>query len=238
MRLAAPEGEGRAVSRNLLKRLVQRWKTYQMLHQPKRFWEKKLRDNFTLRGTGHSGLSVAQNEAIYEVKRAIMADLLKRHAVDMATARVLEVGCGTGFWTAFCRTQGVKDYTGIDIAAIVPEQLAPRFPMYQFAQANIAAGILPDGGSFDVVLCVDVCQHIADPEDFRRALKAIRAAAVPAGHLIITGWYLPDYPMHYGDVSWARPHYEAVFPKEEWRDEVPFNDKVLLLLQKNPTGAG
>ena len=189
MRLLELEREGRAVSKNLLKRLVQRWKTYQMLHQPKRFWEDRLRADFSLRGVGHSGLSVAENEALYSEKVDIMLNLLQRHAVDVATARVLEVGCGTGFWTAFCQTQGVKDYTGIDIAAVVPEQLAPQFPMYQFAQSDIAAGILPDGGSFDVVLCVDVCQHIADPEDFRRALKAIRAAAVPGGHLIITGWY-------------------------------------------------
>lgn len=209
-----------------------------MLHQPRRFWEKRLRDDFTLRGAGHPGLSLAENETLYEAKRSVMTELLRRHAIEMAAARVLEVGFGSGFWTAFCHEQCVQDYTGIDITAVAPERLAPQFPMYRFAQADIVTDPLQESGPYDIVLCIDVCQHIADPPDFRRALQAMRAATAHGGYLIITGWYLPGYSMHYGDVNWTRSDYEAVFPRQEWRDEVTFNDKVLLLLQKAPSGAG
>ncbi|MCB0162682.1 MAG: class I SAM-dependent methyltransferase [Anaerolineae bacterium] len=85
---------------------------------------------------------------------------------------VLDIGCRTGAYVAFCQALG-KPTTGIDIHAPSLEQARRQYPQYDFRQVN--GDNLPfDTNQFDTVLMWDVLEHIAD--DHRALSEALRVA--------------------------------------------------------------
>ena len=86
-----------------------------MSYRPQEYWEKTLSEQFDLRGTGEPGLSLAYNRACYQLRREVLDRALAAAGLDPRGRRVLDVGCGTGFWTAYYTGRGA-DYTGLDIA--------------------------------------------------------------------------------------------------------------------------
>ena len=76
--------------------------------------------------------------------------------------RVLDIGCGPGNFTADYAELGA-DVVGIDLAPLMIEVAAERFPHIEFQTANVES--LPfDSASFDVVAAGYVTHHLARPE--------------------------------------------------------------------------
>lgn len=112
-------------------------------------------------------------------RRAILGELLRRHA-PADTRRVLEVGCGTGSNLAMLGAFGRVD-------AIEPDDGARAIAAARSGLA-VAGGLLPDGvaiedGAYDVIVLLDVLEHIADD---RAALALLAAKLAPGGRLVIT----------------------------------------------------
>jgi SAM-dependent methyltransferase len=105
----------------------------------------------------------------YLVQRflAEVSRLVGEHASD----RVLEVGCGEGLVMAYLRTRHPRlrvDGVEPDIAAL--QRARERNPTGLVLQGD--AGALGVGtGTYDLVLCLEVLEHLADPG---RALAEIR----------------------------------------------------------------
>ena len=98
-----------------------------MSYTPKEFWDQRLAEQFDLRGTGETGLSLAFNRACYALRREVLGRALRQAGVDPRGRDVLDVGCGTGFFTAYYLERGAR-VTGVDIAPISVERLRARFP--------------------------------------------------------------------------------------------------------------
>lgn len=99
--------------------------------------------------------------------------------------RILDVGCGTG-----ATTRVVKDARpvlwagGLEHAPAVAEQARAVFDRLwvgDAAAARLEDEIAP--GSLDLVLCLDVLEHMADPWSLVRRLSALLA---PGGRLIVS----------------------------------------------------
>ena len=106
-----------------------------------------------------------------------MLDLL-----PVPPARVLDMGCGTGWTTEFLHRSGYEA-VGVDIAPDMID-LARSHP----ARAEITFVVsdyesVPDLGSFDAVMFFD-CLHHADDE--RAALQASFDALVPGGRVVLS----------------------------------------------------
>lgn len=79
--------------------------------------------------------------------------------------RLLDIGCGPGFIARRCRTMGIH-VTGIDAAPPLPDT------MDEFRQLDLETAPTPaDAFNFDMVLLLDVIEHLADPEQFLLALR-------------------------------------------------------------------
>ena len=106
-----------------------------MSYRPQEFWEQRLAEQFDLRGTGETGLSLAYNRACYALRADVLTAALRRAGLPPRGRRVLDVGCGTGFWTDYYVSRGAG-YTGVDIAQVSVDRLAARYPEQRFVRAS------------------------------------------------------------------------------------------------------
>lgn len=73
---------------------------------------------------------------------------------------VVDVGCGTGAWLDAFTTRGVTDILGLDHGAVPRETL--QIPTTSFMDVDLAEP--PDlGRTFDLALCLEVAEHLAEP---------------------------------------------------------------------------
>lgn len=154
-----------------------------MTYRPAEFWDRRLREQFDLRGTGETGLSLAYNRACYALRRDVLARALADAGVDPAGRRVLDVGCGTGFFTAWYLERGAR-VTGIDITPTSIERLAERHPQATFVRADVGEEPLP--GLHDLVHVFDVLYHVTEDARWERAVRHVARAVAPGGHLLLT----------------------------------------------------
>jgi SAM-dependent methyltransferase len=154
-----------------------------MNYQPRDFWERRLSEQFDLRGTGETGLSLAYNRACYTLRRIVLARALEVAAIDPRGRTVLDVGCGTGFFTAYYLRRGAK-LTGLDIAPTSVERLSRRHPEAKFVLADVSEAKLDD--TYDIVNVFDILYHITDDARWERALDHLARAVAPGGVLLVT----------------------------------------------------
>lgn len=154
-----------------------------MSYLPKEFWDRRLSDQFDLRGTGETGLSLAYNRACYELRREVLVRALRQAGLDPHGKSVLDVGCGTGFFTAWYLAQGAS-VTGVDIAPTSVERLRERFPEARFLLADVSEVALE--GTFDLVNAFDVLYHVVDDERWAAAVRRLGDAVAPGGALLVT----------------------------------------------------
>lgn len=152
-----------------------------MSEDPREFWDQRLARQFDLRGTGETELSLAYNRACYQLRREVLTSALRDVDFDPGGKRVLDVGCGTGFFTAYYLERGAR-VTGIDIAPTSIEKLAARHPDARFILGD--AGARPIEGRYDLVNAFDVLYHILDDARWEAAVTHL-AATLEAGGLFL-----------------------------------------------------
>lgn len=116
----------------------------------------------------------------FAARRGIIAGLIERQAARGRRLRILEVGCGTGSNLALLQRYGEVD-------AIEPDDPARALATSRSGLA-IKGGLLPDGvllddGAYDLIVLLDVLEHI--PDD-RGTLAALRGKLAPGGRLLVT----------------------------------------------------
>ena len=132
----------------------------------------------------------------FRARRRILGDLIQTLPMP-PDPRILDVGCGGGRF--------LEDLARIgQVAAIEPLPLS-----YATASARGAADVRQAGieaipferGSFDLVTCLDVIEHVADDV---AGFRAMREVARPGAHLIVT---VPAYNWLWSDHDRKNHHF-------------------------------
>lgn len=85
-----------------------------------RYWHDRFsKYGQSLKGAGDEGLSEEENLKIYAEAAKVFIDLCRREGVDFQRVNILEIGCGTGFYTQLLHNLGVKSYVGVDITDVL-----------------------------------------------------------------------------------------------------------------------
>jgi len=103
--------------------------------------------------------------------------LLKHFPECRRRERVLDVGCGDGYFAALLSDRGY-DVTGVEKRGGYTE----RFPsQVQLIEADLENGLPPLPGRYDHVICADVLEHLRRPEFM---LREIPRVLQPGGRLV------------------------------------------------------
>ncbi|MGH8298764.1 MAG: SAM-dependent methyltransferase [Steroidobacteraceae bacterium] len=152
------------------------------------YWEDRAR-RFAVQGDGLAavcsyGMPRFYNRLTHLCQRLALEPWLKAPP----DAKVLDVGCGVGRWSRLLASRGAC-VTGVDLS---PTMIAE-------AQRRAVAGglahrcrfIVQDSaaleieGSFDLILCVTMLQHMLDAAALRSALQRMALHLAPEGRLIV-----------------------------------------------------
>ncbi len=154
-----------------------------MTYQPREFWQERLSGHFDLRGSGETALPMAYNLACYRLRADVLTRALHDHGFDPGGRTVLDVGCGTGYFTAYYLERGA-DVTGMDIAPVSIETLRARHPQARFILADV--GERPIEGRFALVNAMDVLYHITEDARWEAAVNHLALAVEGGGLLVVS----------------------------------------------------
>jgi SAM-dependent methyltransferase len=150
-----------------------------------RYWRDRFTNHGrTLQAVGDEGLSPAENQQMYEDAAKVFGSVCREQAIDCENARVLEIGCGSGFYAQLLHDWGVGDYVGLDITDVFFPELRDRFPAFDFVRRDITADEVE--GTFDLVLMIDVVEHIVSDARFASAMEQVRSCLAPGGLFVVS----------------------------------------------------
>jgi SAM-dependent methyltransferase len=97
-----------------------------------------------------------------------------------SSARVIDVGCGTGPMLSALSEAGFEHLSGVDFSARCVAKTQAAVPQAEVWQHNVLDGPLPE---HDVILMTEVIEHVSDPI---KALQNIRASLAPGGRFFLS----------------------------------------------------
>lgn len=148
----------------------------------------------------------------FTARRRILRDLVAEIGGGRRL-RILDVGCGTGGTSGGLSLE--HDVSGLDPSAVAVRLAAERFPAARYTQSMDLPAIREAAGVCDLVLLMDVLEHVED--DFLM-LSTIAAGLRPGAHLLVTVPAHPDLWSAHDDASqhWRRYTRERLV--RVWRD--------------------
>jgi len=202
-----------------------------MSYQPREFWDRRLSEHFDLRGTGEAGLPLAYNRACYALRERVLTRALGENAFDPTGRAVLDVGCGTGFFTAYYLARGAR-VTGLDIAPTSVERLRARHPEATFVLADVSEAAPP--GTFDLVNAFDVLYHITEDARWEHAVRNLARAVSPGGLLLVTDTFRPGGAEQAHNRMRPLPRYRSLLEAEGLEPGALYPTHVLLNRELGP----
>lgn len=163
------------LTRGFYKLFIGRIKYYKRQdYDAARYWQDRfLHYGLSLRAAGDEGLSEDENKEMYAKAAEVFINLCKSANINFKDAKVLEVGCGTGFYTSLLYKLGVRKYTGVDITEVFFPVLKERYPDFKFIKKDVT---IPHSieGNFDLVIMIDVMEHIVNRKKFSYCMQNIK----------------------------------------------------------------
>ncbi|MCA9810813.1 MAG: class I SAM-dependent methyltransferase [Candidatus Dadabacteria bacterium] len=158
-------------------------------YKPREYWEKRLRSRFTLKGVGNIIFDANYNEYLYKLQLGALKKAIAKHEIRLPGAKVLDVGCGTGFFSKFY-IDGLSEVTGIDITEFSIQSLREMMPDGRFVTLDISSDNLYDqiveGERFDIINVFNVLYHIVDDDKLRNAVENLTTCLKSGGYIFIT----------------------------------------------------
>jgi SAM-dependent methyltransferase len=159
------------------------------------YWRNRVVSGSDLGVVGHRSMGLAYNAQIYERRLEVLNEMLERHVTwPIQELRVLDIGCGSGFYTGYWAERGVRDYVGIDISTATISHLSKQYPDFNFINADITeneVGGLAGQKPFNLITIFDVFFHIVDDDRFANAVRHIGRLTAGSEFVFVTDQLQP-----------------------------------------------
>jgi len=199
---------------------------------PKRYWEQRLTNAYTLGSVGWSGLGESFNRWMYAVRKRVFRRVVRESIDDLSDLRVLDVGSGTGFYLNAWQELGVRDLSGSDLTSVALTGLCAVFEDMPIHQLDIGGSPeqLPDD-RYDVVSIMDVLYHIVDDQRYTQALHNLSRLVKPGGKLILSENCVAQTQIGIHQVSRSRIQIEDVLREAQL---IPVLQRPMFFLMNSP----
>lgn len=164
--------------------------------------------------SGYSGLPRSQ----WGLDGAPEWPALRALLPPLAGRRVVDLGCGFGWFCRWAAGQGAAEVRGLDVSEKMLERAAAEngHPAIDYRRGDLEALDLPDGG-FDVAYSSLALHYVAD---LQRLLATVHRALVPGGRFVFS----IEHPifMASADPRWiAHPDGRRTWPVDGYQAEGP-----------------
>jgi SAM-dependent methyltransferase len=178
---------------------------------PAEYWRTQLTTGDDLSTVGIPNLGLRYNQTLYRIRTECLDRVLEATSIDPRGKRVLDVGCGTGFWMQYWQSRGARQVAGVDISPAAIARLKRTFPNSPLMCADIGIDSLEDLGQFDIVSCFDVLFHLLQDEPWHHGVREVVRRVTNHGVVILAEHLGPR--AYATDAMKARPRtaYEMVF---------------------------
>ena len=122
--------------------------------------------------------SLAEGKDIPEFRSRRLSAVARRVPFG---ARVLDVGIGWGEIIPMILSRGNSSYTGVDFSEKIVAEVSKKFPKCNL----IVGGLEGVSGLFDVVMALEVCEHIL-PRNIFSFFAQLKCVLAEDGRLIVT----------------------------------------------------
>lgn len=201
-------------------------------YDAQRYWSDRFsKYGNSLKGVGHEGISEQENEKAYAEAAKVFVEVCSREKIDFAKARILEIGCGTGFYTQILSDLGAKDYLGVDITDVLFPKLQEKVPEFNFLQKDITTDLIE--GEFDLVVMIDVIEHIVNESKFTSAMETIKKCLSKQGLFIIAPLVEVKRRELFYVNFWSLEDLEKRFINHQFSKLTPFRNGYILSIRKN-----
>jgi SAM-dependent methyltransferase len=202
----------------------------QSRYDPQHYWTEQL-DRFgrDLRGPGISHLSEEENARLYRHGELALDRLFNELDLNW-NERFAEIGPGNGYWLRWLKQRGVRNYTAFDLTDVLFPLIHEEFPDARLVCQDVTKEKLPE--VFDVILMIDVTQHIVVEKKFDYAMRNCRQAIQASGHFIVTSWLQPYQVFSSSEVMRPIESYTRHFSGWKLTGPIAFRDKSIFALTK------
>lgn len=182
-------------------------------------------------------------------RNALVLSLLRAH-LPLEQARVLEVGCSRGVFTAELAAAS-REVVAIDISSRACRSAAERVkdrPNVSVRRMDIERE--PLDGTFDVICAMDVLYFFRGRRALARVLDKLVRGLQPGGVLVVTdcrlgeryrtSWFQRHWPFAadaYADLAAAHPGLELVERRSHSATDARYPEHLVVLLRKAPREA-
>jgi 2-polyprenyl-3-methyl-5-hydroxy-6-metoxy-1,4-benzoquinol methylase len=176
----------------------------------------------------------------YPRQREQFIQILKSHDFKIEGCRVLEFGCGNGFWGGVMLERGVAKYTGIDISPTAIEYCQHSYPKGNFVQHHLGSEHLSLNETFNLVCSIDVTQHVVEKPKLVQFLSDMKTHADPGSLIFCTSYIVEQAQSGVRAqaknvnfvVGWSMEDLKEGFAGCELVNTHEFWDKTLLVFRK------
>ena len=122
------------------------------------------------------------------------------------SSRVLDLGCGEGYGSAIL-AEKAKHVVGVDVDARVIEHASANYPLdnLEFRQASVLELDDLADASFELVVCFEVIEHIAEHDEL---LSLVRRVLAPGGLFLVS---TPDREVYSERDRYHNPYHVKEF---------------------------
>ncbi len=203
-------------------------------YDAQRYWSDRFsKYGNSLKGPGHEGLSEQENQKAYEAAAQIFINACSDLEMDLANARILEIGCGTGFYTEILAKLGAKNYLGVDITDVLFPKLKQKFPNFQFVKKDITTDAI--SGEFDLIVMIDVVEHIVKEDKLTSAMQTIKNSMSSEGRFIIAPLKTVKQRELFYVKFWSIEDLKIRFINWDFGELIPFRNGYLVCVKAKGT---
>ncbi|MCK5211441.1 class I SAM-dependent methyltransferase [Candidatus Parcubacteria bacterium] len=204
-------------------------------YDAERYWQDRF-DKYgdSIVGVGNEGLDEKSNQEVYKATARQFERIIKDKKINLSEARILDAGCGNGFYTDLLLTQGAVNYQGVDITDALFPKLVKSFPKFKFTKLDISSENISKNinKKFDLVICIDVIEHIVNQDKFDFAIKNLLGSLAPGGILMLSPVMEKSKKRLFYLRSWSRSDIVPLLGDNFQYELKPYRGKEMMIIKK------